>query len=180
MSEDNIEIGEPGVDDECVVEGVIKWFDPKKGYGFLNVNPDDMDVLIHHTILRKAGHGTIYAGAHVKCMAIKNAEAWRATQILVVDNTNAHIPIETPKPTKIMASIEEIGQIESVEIKWFDRIKGYGFAYSEELGEDIFLHMETLRNSGIEDIKPGIMVKLSYGKGPKGLMATRVEDVDCK
>ena len=34
--------------------GKIKWFNPKKGYGFIDQDDDDKDMFIHITALQKA------------------------------------------------------------------------------------------------------------------------------
>jgi len=52
----DIDEGESGNGgDALVVEGVVKWFDTKKGYGFLVSDNGGKDVLVYHSALREPG-----------------------------------------------------------------------------------------------------------------------------
>ena len=63
-------------------------------------------------------------------------------------------------------------------MKWFNRLRGFGFVNTEENGPDIFVHMEVLRNAGIEVLVPGQFIMVRYGRGLKGLMAADVKRID--
>jgi cold shock protein len=173
---------ETSVEDDVGVEvievaGVIKWFDVAKGFGF--VVPDEPglpDVLLHVTCLRRDGFQTAYEGSRVVCEAVRRQKGLQAMRVLSMDESTAIHPSQLP-PSRTHVQVTPSSGLEQVEVKWFNRVRGFGFLTRGDGTEDIFVHMETLRRFGITELRPGQHVLVRYGDGPKGKMVAEIRPV---
>ncbi|MGA8157204.1 MAG: cold-shock protein [Rhodoplanes sp.] len=155
------------------VTGVIKWFDVAKGYGFIVPDNGMADVLLHVTCLRRDGYQTAYEGARVVCEALARPKGMQAFRIVSMDESTAVHPAQMPPP-RTHVTVTVTSGLERAVVKWFNRLRGFGFLTRGEGTPDIFVHMETLRRYGIAELRPGQTVLVRFGPGPKGLMAAEV------
>ena len=161
------------------VAGRIKWFDVAKGYGFIVPDDGGADVLLHVTALRRANHQSAPEGARVVCEATKRSKGLQVFRLLSMDESTAVHPSQLPA-ARTHVQVTATGGFEIAVVKWFNRVRGFGFVTRGEGTEDIFVHMETLRKFGITDLKPGEGLLVRYGPGSKGLMAAEVRPLDTK
>lgn len=162
--------------DVIEVAGTIKWFDIAKGYGFIVPDNGMADILLHVTCLRRDGFQTAYEGARVICEVLDKPRGLQAFRILSMDESTAVHPSQLPPSRTHVQVVPETG-FERASVKWFNRVKGFGFLTQGEGSEDIFIHMETLRRFGITELRPGQDVLVRFGMGPKGRMAAEIRPV---
>jgi CspA family cold shock protein len=166
-----------GLPDDTVsvieLAGVIKWFDVSKGFGFIVPDNGGGDILLHVTCLRRDGYQTAYEGARVVCEVLQRPKGLQAFRILSMDESTAIHPAQMPPP-RLHVTVTATSGFERAQVKWFNRLRGFGFVTRGEGTPDVFVHMETLRRFGITELRPGQIVQVRFGPGPKGLMATEV------
>jgi CspA family cold shock protein len=155
------------------ITGFIKWFDVSKGYGFIVPDNGMADVLLHVTCLRRDGFQTAYEGARVVAEVLERPKGLQAFRILSMDESTAVHPSQMP-PARTHFAVTPTSGLERAWVKWFNRLRGFGFLTRGEGTPDIFVHMETLRRYGLTELRPGQIVLVRYGHGPKGLMAAEV------
>ncbi|MBB5518696.1 cold-shock protein [Amphiplicatus metriothermophilus] len=149
------------------LKGVVKWFDPSKGYGFIVAAGGEGDILIHSTCLREAGHATAREGATIECDVVRRPKGLQALKLIHIDESTA--TARQPPPTQTPA-----GDFVRAAVKWFNRGRGFGFLTRGENTDDIFIHMETLRRCGMGELVPGQRVQVSFASSVKGLLAIEV------
>jgi CspA family cold shock protein len=153
--------------------GVIKWFDVAKGYGFIVPDNGMADVLLHVTCLRRDGFQTAYEGSRIVCEVVAGPKGLQAFRIVSMDESTAIHPAQMPPP-RTHVTVAPTSGLERAQVKWFNRLRGFGFLTRGEGTPDIFVHMETLRRFGMAELRPGQFVLVRFGPGPKGLMAAEV------
>lgn len=156
------------------VSGHVKWFDPAKGFGFLVADDGGPDILLHANVLRNYGQGSVADGARIDVMVQSTGRGLQAVEILGIAPPN----MEDVAPLEDFSGVspEEIAaaELEPARVKWFDKAKGFGFANVYGKSEDVFIHIEVLRRSGLSDLFPGEALALRAINSKRGRMAVEV------
>ena len=154
--------------------GLVKWFDPARGFGFIVDDEGGPDILLHANVLRDFGQSAVAEGTRLRVTVAPTARGFQATQVLAMmppaDAGIACIPELSGHSAESIAALA----VQPARVKWFDRHKGFGFANLFGQPGDVFLHVEVLRRCGFADLATGEAVALRVIDGRRGLMAAEV------
>ncbi|MBV1927055.1 MAG: cold shock domain-containing protein [Rhodobacteraceae bacterium] len=156
------------------VSGQVKWFDPEKGFGFVVADEGGPDILLHVNVLRNFGQSSVADGTLIEIVTHRTDRGIQAVEIV-------SLAAPDRDDVAVLADFEDLDQdelrqlpLEPARVKWFDKGKGFGFANAFGLSDDIFLHVEVLRQSGLSDLQPGEALALRVIEGKRGRMALEV------
>jgi len=165
------------------ISGRVKWFDATRGFGFIVSDQVEGDVLLHFSVLREHGRRSVPEGALIECVPVKLDRGFQAKKVISIDTSLAlpqqprsSMPSGERADRKALA--ENAGAFEPVEVKWFNRVRGYGFVKrpDEVGGEDVFVHMETVRTSHLPELQPGQHLEARIAPSTKGLTAVELRE----
>ena len=118
--------------------------------------PDDgPDILLHVNVLRNFGQSSVADGAGIDVVTHRTDRGVQAVEIVSITPPERE---DTPVLSDLaQLDDEELSNtpLEPARVKWFDKAKGFGFANVFGRDEDVFLHVEVLRQSGLSDVQSG-------------------------
>jgi CspA family cold shock protein len=159
------------------VHGVVKWFSPEKGFGFVELSDGSGDAFLHESVLAGSSINSVQPRDTLEVRVGPGHKGPHVTEVLSVNSNTATAP---PRPGTNFRSPTSSGQSSeaSVEatgtVKWFNTDKGYGFIARDSGAEDVFVHISAVERSGLTGLSEGDRVIVDIAEGRKGLEAAKV------
>jgi len=170
-----------------IIDATVKWFNPDKGFGFVELGDGSGDAFLHVAVLEAAGHKSVPPGASLRVRAGQGQKGPQVAEVLEVDETTA---VEQPRrprtasprspggpggpgggaggfgrrPGPDLSSAIEL----SGTVKWYNPEKGFGFVSVGDGGKDVFVHASVLQRAGLSDLTEGQRVTMQVVEGMKG------------
>jgi CspA family cold shock protein len=159
------------------VRGVVKWFRPEKGFGFVELSDGSGDAFLHGSVLSQSGINVVQPGETVEVRVGPGHKGPHVTEVLSVDSSTA-TAAPLPRPNFRSATSGGPSSGTSVEVtgtvKWFNVDKGFGFIARDGGEKDVFVHISALAPSGLTALNEGERVTFDVAEGRKGPEAARV------
>eukprot|EP01036_Dinobryon_divergens_P042988 gene42988-57167_t len=131
------DLGVEPVESTVEIAGSIKWFDVAKGYGFIVPDNGGADILLHVSILRRDGFQTALEGSRIVVEAVNRSKGFQAHRVLSMDESTAIHTALMPAP-RTHVQVTPAGGFEPTVVKWFNRLRGFGFVSRGDGTPDIF------------------------------------------
>lgn len=182
------------------VTAVVKWYNPTKGFGFVQPSDGSPDAFLHASVVEQAGHREVMEGATIVCDLSEGQKGPQVAAIHNLDNSTG-----TPGGSRGFGGGGGGGYGDrdrggyggggfggggyggprggggpagvSVEgtVKFYNAAKGFGFITPDDGGKDVFVSSRTLERAGLMQLETDQRVRVSTRMGQKGPMADSVE-----
>lgn len=154
------------------LDGIVKWFNLEKGFGFVELADGSGDVFLHVAVLQAAGHDTVEPNAKLSLQVGQGQKGRQVTAVLSLDAAAAgNSPVPRPS-TRASASRPRpdpstATTIEGI-VKWYNPDKGFGFVSCADGEKDVFVHASILERAGLPKLGEGKRVSMKVVKTEKG------------
>jgi cold shock protein len=162
-------------------EARVKWFNPDKGFGFVELSDGSGEAFLHIRQVEAAGHSTLPFGTTLVVQIGSGQKGPEVTGILSVDTSTAEPELPRrgshPRPSgRSPAGRPQPGQLQLAPpapnttgvVKWYSAVKGFGFVTVAGEDKDLFVHVSVLERAGLGGLEPGQGVRVAIVEGRKG------------
>ena len=172
------------------LSATVKWFNPEKGFGFVELADGTGDVFLHINALQSSGHTTVSPGAKMQARVGQGQKGRQVEMVLTVDESTAEAPrarsaapggfgagaprsggmgggMGGARPARAQVDMSSAVDMMGT-VKWYNPTKGFGFISPQDGGKDVFVHATALERAGLQPLQDGQSVRMAVVQGAKG------------
>jgi CspA family cold shock protein len=169
------------------IEATVKWFNPEKGFGFVELGNGSGDAFLHVSVLQRSGNDAVNPGAQLKVRVGPGQKGQQVTEVTAITSPGepgAAGPSGPPRSGGFGAGprpprpggggggggFQPQGDAQEMRgtVKWYNAEKGFGFISPEGGGRDVFVHATALERSSLPPLSEGQSVVMQVVQGRKG------------
>ena len=168
---------QPEEPSEMPARGKVKWFNPTKRFGFVELSDGSGDAFLHATVLSRLGISTVRPGETLELRVAPGERGPVVTEVTGVDSSTA-AAFKRPRtsfPSPYDRAVSEASVQETGTVKWYNAAKGFGFIVRDGGGKDVFVHASALQRAGIASLSEGQRVVVGIVEGRKGPEADSIQ-----
>jgi cold shock protein len=130
-------------------KGVVKFFNPQKGFGFIVRDDGGDDVFVHISAVEQAGLTDLADGQPLEFTLVDRGGRISATNLRIEGEPMAVERAERSPQRQLT------GEKASGTVKFFNSMKGFGFIQRDDGQPDAFVHISAVERAGIPTLNEG-------------------------
>ena len=167
-------------------EARVIWFNPEKGFGFVELSDGTGEAFLHIRQVEVAGHRAVEPGTTMVIRVGPGQKGPQVTEIVRIDSGAAEQQPSRLEPRgrpSLLGISPGIARAQSMSgppdvagtVKWYDPGKGFGFVFVEGEHKDLFVHVSVVERAGLSTLEKGQPVRVSIVEGRKGREVGAIE-----
>jgi CspA family cold shock protein len=130
-------------------KGVVKFFNPQKGFGFIVRDDGGEDVFVHISAVEQAGLTDLADGQPLEFTLVDRGGRISATNLRIEGEPMAVERAERAPERKLT------GEKATGVVKFFNAMKGFGFIQRDDGQPDAFVHISAVERAGMPTLNEG-------------------------
>jgi cold shock protein len=172
----------PQAGDGTSIAAIAKWFNPEKGFGFIEIADGLGDAFLSVKALLAFGRDAVSPGAKLSVFVGQGKKGRQVTKIVAIDDSGTataspYSASSTSRPIRVEANLSEAKEVFG-KVKWFSAEKGMGLVEAEDGGKDVFIHVSVVKKARLADLLEGQRISMRVTETAKGRQAVSLEAVD--
>jgi cold shock protein len=133
-------------------KGVVKFFNPHKGFGFIVRDDGGEDVFVHISAVEQAGLTGLAEGQPLEFTLVDRGGRVSATDLKIEGDP---LPVEDRAPRERGPQRQLTGEKATGTVKFFNATKGFGFITRDDGQPDAFVHISAVERAGMISLNEG-------------------------